>query len=518
MADQKEKDLKAAEKAIDRAFSTGKVDRADITRKAQLDAEAAVDMVGKAMEADEAADEAAKITIIAANLGNREKTKAARDREREARVKAKEEHKAATKSAKQAYEAIKYSDPNSLGLLRVVQIAFLIHIVGTLLALILTSRDTVAYTSANIFTWIMVVLESVAFYFLVNRYKLARPICIGVGILGVLTISITAILNGKFDLLSVLTESAFYIFIIFYFTFSDRVKATLVNDLSKDKGAFDDDDFVIERSGWPFYRNLIIYFVIFSLLGHWMEAGFCQLIRLGLVQGEFHPENTMLWRDWFFPYPMHGAAVVLIALILYPLYIYLKKRCSNRILAYVLSFIVNMCTCTLIELIGGLLFNSQLQHWDYSNLPFNFLGQICLQNAVCFGVASSVICWFVYPMLERALARVRPATMNIICVIVAMVGAVLFALYAINPKLGIDLGENKEQDAETTAFMEFVEIDGYYLSIKERALALEDSLENSESLSEEERSELQEHLEVINSELEEMGPIVDALTVEDEAA
>ena len=34
----------------------------------------------------------------------------------------------------------------------------------------------------------------------------------------------------------------------------------------------------------------------------------------------------MLFRDWLYPFPMHGIAVVLIALILWPLKEWLRKR------------------------------------------------------------------------------------------------------------------------------------------------------------------------------------------------
>ena len=118
---------------------------------------------------------------------------------------------------------------------------------------------------------------------------------------------------------------------IFYFAFSDRVKYTLVNDLSTYRpggpGA---------KASWlgvglgRFIRNLIMYFIVFSILGHWMEMGMCQFIIMGLVQGEYDPTNTMLWRDWLYPFPMEGAAVVIIALVLYPFFTWLKKKFTGK--------------------------------------------------------------------------------------------------------------------------------------------------------------------------------------------
>lgn len=52
----------------------------------------------------------------------------------------------------------------------------------------------------------------------------------------------------------------------------------------------------------------------------------CQPIIAGLVEGDYDPSNTMLWRDWLYPFPMEGAPVVLIAVALYPLYDWLKRK------------------------------------------------------------------------------------------------------------------------------------------------------------------------------------------------
>ena len=114
------KALEKAEKAVDSAYTTGRVERAKITQSAQLDAAEAVAMVGIAMESDEEADEARRICVIAEKSGDRERIKAARKKEREIRKKAKADHAAATKSAKSAYDSIKFSAPNKMGFMRVV--------------------------------------------------------------------------------------------------------------------------------------------------------------------------------------------------------------------------------------------------------------------------------------------------------------------------------------------------------------------------------------------------------------
>ena len=506
--DQKkqQRDLNTAEKAVGRAFTTGKADRAAITRMAQLDAAEAVARAGEAMESDEAADEAARLTVIATTMGTRQKAKAARERERIARNKAKEDHRAATKSAKKAYDAIRFSDPTTLGFMRVVQVIFLVHIITTFLILFLTSRDTVSYSSVNIIDWILVVLESIAFYFIVNRFKVGRPFVIAIMLLGGIAHLISDIFTGTFIPISSIGNFCYYLLVALYFMFSDRVKVVLVNEMSSDKGN-EEETFVVDRRSWPFYRNLIIYFVVFSVLGHWMEAGFCQLIRLGIVQGEFHAENTMLWRDWLYPYPMHGTAVILIAVFLNPLFNKLKKTFKNKFAPYVVSFVINALICTLIEFCGGLMFNAQLQNWDYSNMPFNFMGQICLQNAIGFGVASSVIAWWLYPMMERQIARVRPAVMNIVCVVVAIAGGILFSLYAISPPDGVDLGSHAAADTVEVNTKEIETVDKL---IADSAEAMRKKANETTGLTAEEKQEISKHVDAITSEAEDIQKIVES--------
>lgn len=462
--DSQLKALEDAERAIDSAYGTGRAERAKITQSAQLDAAEAVAMAGIAMEADEEADEAMRLTVIAEKSGDRARAKEARKREREARKKAKADHRAATESAKRAYDAIKFSAPNKMGFMRAVQVVFAIHIASVLVWLMLTSRDAMSYNVTSIMDWVMIILEGVAFWMFINRYKIARPFVIGMAAIGIVVPAVVDIATGHFNLFALLINSAFYIFLILYFALSKRVKATMVNDLGKGNGDYDKDDFVINRRGWPFVRNLIIYFIVFSIIGHWMEMGMCQFIIMGLVQGEYDPTNTMLWRDWLYPFPMEGAAVVVIALVLYPFFEWLKKRFTGkrRILAYVISFFAGALLCTIIEGGMGLIVNADLQLWDYRENFCNIGGQVCLQNTMAFGVVAGIITWWVYPMLERWIARVPRDVMNIVAVVIFVFGAIVWSLYLIEPP---SQSETSSSESKTEAEISQKELD-------ERSVAL----------------------------------------------
>ena len=499
--------IENAENAVNAAFQTGKADRAAITQAAHEEANKAADMVAEAMEADEFADEAMRLAVIAENMGDRDRTKAARKRAKDARKEAKHAHKAATKVAKGAYDSIKFSQPGKLGFMRLVQIVYALNIGSILFALVLTSRDTISYDSVTIVDWITIILQGVGFWFFVNYFKITKKYVIAVAAFGVVANICTSIATGTVSLFGLTLNIFWNAFLILYFSFSKRVDKVLVNDFSTYKPKMQAQA-EIKRSGWPFVRNLIIYFIIFSILGHWMEAGMCQFIRLGWVQGEYDPTNTMLWRDWLYPYPMEGAAVVIIALVLYPLWQYLLKKFDKPIFAYVVSFFANALTCSIIEFSMGLIVNANHQLWDYSDMPGNIMGQVCLQNAAAFGVAASLIAWFVYPMMERWIARVPRDTMNIVFVVVAVIGGILWSLYIIDPPqnhgslskedlAAAQLKEEKDALNDLTAPLAF------------DVAALQQKLDDSKHLSNEDRDAIQKKIDELNTDLVEVSSAIE---------
>lgn len=460
-------------------------------------------MVSDAMDADELADEAGRLAVIAENMGDREKTNAARKKARTARREAKSAHKAATKVAKSAYDAIKFSQPGKLGFMRFVQIVYAISIAATLLALIMTSRDTIVYDSVTILEWVFVILKGVGFWFFINYFKVAKKYVICISALGIVSKVIVLLIAGNFTIFNAIASNLWNVFLILYFSFSKRVDLVLVNDFStfrpKQRAELE-----IKRGGWPFVRNLIIYFIVFSVLGHWMEAGLCQFIRMGWVQGEYDPTNTMLWRDWLYPYPMEGAAVVIIALVLHPLWRYLLKKFEDKqIIAYVLSFLANALTCSLIEFSMGLLVNSNYQLWDYRENFGNIMGQVCLQNALAFGVAASLIAWVVYPMLERWLRRVPDDTMNIAFVVIAVIGGMLWSLYIIDPPQNHAAEDDVAGNQAEVTGLEAVSAD--VLSTTLDVGVLQGDLNNTEGMSDESRQRIQEKIDELNSDLSDLA-------------
>ncbi len=157
---------------------------------------------------------------------------------------------------------------------------------------------------------------------------------------------------------------------------------------------------------WPFWRNTIMYFIVFSFLGHWAEILFCRLILAGVFMGGYDPTNIMLWDQWLFPFSAEGTALAMVVLFLHPLKQRIYHRTGgNTLLTLLLSFLANAAVCTSIDFLTGMVANQNYELWDYRDMPFNFMGQVCLQNSMVYSIAATLIVWVFYPLMDRGLRK-----------------------------------------------------------------------------------------------------------------
>ena len=318
-------------------------------------------------------------------------------------------------------------------LLLVISAIFAINIAITLVVLIFSSRDLIDYNPENLFDWLNLVFEAVMLWMIWYRLKITRPYVLAYTCFNVVVGSIVEMLRSQPNLIAQLFSVIPDVFLFVYFLKSPNVRKVLVEDMPLEVEAAAQDELKPSFT-WPFVRNMLMYFSVFSFLGHWMEMGFCMLIRMGLVGGEYDPSNTMLWRDWFYPFPMHGTAVVLIGVALHPLWRWLVHK-TNIAVGSALSFVLNGIACGTIEFVCGLMWNAELQNWDYTTMPFNIMGQVCLQNVVGFALAASIIAWMVYPWLERSIAKLPTNAVNIAFVVIITVFLVAQTLYLAAPPI-----------------------------------------------------------------------------------
>lgn len=184
-----------------------------------------------------------------------------------------------------------------------------------------------------------------------------------------------------------------------------------------------------------FRRSLVLYFCLFSIAGHWMEMGFCLLVKWGLLLGTYDPASAV-WRDPLSPFPVYGVGMIACALVLFPAKARIRRRTGGVWLSLALSFLLNTLVCSGLELGLGLLQNQPDAYgvyplWDYSSMPFNFMGQICLQNSLAFGMVSSMMAWVVFPVLHTAYLRLPEHVKRMFLTTTVTFFALAACLYAV---------------------------------------------------------------------------------------
>lgn len=74
----------------------------------------------------------------------------------------------------------------------------------------------------------------------------------------------------------------------------------------------------------------------------------------------------------------------------------LRKLFKNKI-SFVSQMILSCLIITILEFITGYIVNIRFQMnvWDYSNLPYNFMGQVCLFYSLLW-LCLSILCILIY--------------------------------------------------------------------------------------------------------------------------
>ena len=176
-----------------------------------------------------------------------------------------------------------------------------------------------------------------------------------------------------------------------------------------------------------FWYNQIIYFCVFSLLGHLViEWPYCWIGATFF--GTLEPTAEVLTNP-FKPFFVYGVAMLVVGVFLDPLKDMLRARCSKRWQALLIFYVISVFLAMAGELIQGFLQNQPVNGvyplWDVHDLPGNILGQAWIVNDVLFAVAITLATWVIYPVCERLLGRLVGRRARVNAVIVVGVFAVL---------------------------------------------------------------------------------------------
>ena len=311
--------------------------------------------------------------------------------------------------------------PVRLAGVRACQVYFALVVAGALAYALITAPGNFAYDFSLVHGFVTVMLSAVCLWMLQIRAREGRAFAIGSAIACVALSVADMFAFGAFDVVAaragvpatVAALTAQYVLgavVVIYLAASPNAKRALSVPLdmrpTATRGHSYDMPLIKRVRTWPFWRDLIIYFIVFSFAGHWAEMSFCYGIHLGWFMGDVDFSEVMLWKQWLFPYFAEGVAVVLIVVLLTPVKQWLLKKFGGRVLpAFLVSIVITAAVCTTIDFTCGMICNQNYEVWDYRALPFNFMGQVCLQNSTVYTVAASLILWVFYPLMDRGLRR-----------------------------------------------------------------------------------------------------------------
>lgn len=129
--------------------------------------------------------------------------------------------------------------------------------------------------------------------------------------------------------------------------------------------------------------NYLWFFVIYSFLGWWLEVTF-QTVTVGKFINRGFLNGPVC--------PIYGFGMITLLYFLAP---FLNNSIFLFIGAVVLTSALEFITGFILEK----LFNNKW--WDYTEMPFNIKGYICLSFSLMWGLASVFVINMVHPVIEK---------------------------------------------------------------------------------------------------------------------
>lgn len=141
----------------------------------------------------------------------------------------------------------------------------------------------------------------------------------------------------------------------------------------------------IKEYKMKFIMLYFLFFLFYSFLGWVIESVTCAIVQRKWVNRGFLLGPIC---------PIYGVASLIMILGLTQ---YLHDPLVFFVMAVVICSIVEYLTSYIMEK----LFHARW--WDYSHLPFNINGRICLSNSVLFGILGIVLLYFIHPTVLKVI-------------------------------------------------------------------------------------------------------------------
>ena len=145
----------------------------------------------------------------------------------------------------------------------------------------------------------------------------------------------------------------------------------------------------IKNSGFTIWR-LLAYFIIYSVVGYIIETCF-GLLTKGVIESR----KSFLYGPFCAIYGI-GAVIMIVSLQ------YFKK---NKYSLFLGGFLIGSIVEYLVSLFGELIFH--VKWWDYSNMPFNINGRICIIYSFFWGILAIYLMSHFNPLINKLINKMK---------------------------------------------------------------------------------------------------------------
>lgn len=182
------------------------------------------------------------------------------------------------------------------------------------------------------------------------------------------------------------------------------------NHIQPNKGKFN-------RLKTDFIYYVWLFFLL-SIFG-WLWEGF-----LYIIKDDVYVNRGFLTGPWL---PIYGAGGIMLELLFH--------RWRDR---PIMTFILSMMLCTLLEYLAGwyLELTWGVKWWDYSGMPLNLHGRICLVSSLLFGLGGMLLVWVINPLFYLLYGKIPGRVRITLALTVVAIFAADAAYSAIAPHAG----------------------------------------------------------------------------------
>lgn len=171
--------------------------------------------------------------------------------------------------------------------------------------------------------------------------------------------------------------------------------------------------------------SLILIFFLLSFVGWLWE------VLLHLVSDGIFVNRGVLHGPWL---PIYGFGSILILTLLYR---FRSKPYLLFFMSVILCGVVEYSTSYYLEVTNG------MKWWDYTGYFLNINGRVCAEGLLVFGIGSMFVVYFVAPLLDNYIKKIKTEYVIYFCIILCSVYLIDLVISYYKPNTGVGITDYK---------------------------------------------------------------------------